>query len=43
MSTYSLRTYVLVALLALISLNAYTYAINVEKTDNLRALVVSVC
>jgi zinc transporter 7 len=27
--------------LALISLNAYTYAINVEKTDNLRALVVS--
>jgi hypothetical protein len=42
MSTRSLRTYCLVALLALISLKTYTYASNVENMDNLRSLVVSV-
>ena len=42
MSTRSLRTYFLVALLALISLKTYTYATNVENMDNLRSLVVSV-
>ena len=45
MSTRSLRTYFLVALLALILLKAYAYASNVENQesmDNLRSLVVSV-